>query len=67
MTPCGRRRADAMCLVGVPRVDRVLVGVGVDGRGRDPQLLAGPEDPDRDLAAVGDQDSQEPSSMTATA
>ena len=33
-----------------------LVRLGVDGDGGDAHLLAGPDDPDGDLAPVGDQD-----------
>ena len=36
-------------------MQRVAVEVGVHGDGRDAQLLAGPDDPDGDLATVGDQ------------
>ena len=50
------RRADADALVGEPHMH----GVGVGGRmhrdGRDAELLAGAQHPERDLAAVGDQD-----------
>jgi CDP-diacylglycerol--glycerol-3-phosphate 3-phosphatidyltransferase len=37
-------------------VKRVAVGLGVDGDGADSELAQRPEDPNRDLAAVGDQD-----------
>ena len=50
------RRADADVLVGEPDVQRVLVGLGVDGDGLDAELAAGADDAQRDLAAVGDQD-----------
>ncbi|OQC35440.1 MAG: hypothetical protein BWX64_02454 [Acidobacteria bacterium ADurb.Bin051] len=49
-------RADADVLVGVGDVERVAVGGRVDRHGRNPQLAAGVDDPQRDLAAVGDQD-----------
>ena len=52
----GRRRADAERLVGHLHVQRVAVGVGVDGDAGDAQLAAGADDAHRDLAAVGDQD-----------
>ena len=52
----GGRRADADGLVGEPNVQGVRVGRGVDRNRRDPQLLAGPDDAERDLPAVGDQD-----------
>jgi hypothetical protein len=35
---------------------RAPVDIGVDGDGPDPELPQGAEDPDRDLAAVRDQD-----------
>ena len=51
-----RRRADADALVGEPHMH----GVGVGGRmhrdRRDAEFLAGAQDAERDLAAVGDQD-----------
>ena len=50
------RRADADVLVGEAHVQRVLVGLGVDGHGLDAELAAGADDAQRDLAAVGDQD-----------
>ena len=37
-------------------MEGVAVELGVDGDGGDPQLAAGADDPDGDLAAVGDQD-----------
>ena len=50
------RRADADVLVGEPHVQRVLVGLGVDRDGLDAELAAGADDPQGDLAAVGDED-----------
>ena len=50
------RAAQRVRLVGEPDEQRVPVGVGVDGDAADPGVLAGPDHPDRDLAAVGDQD-----------
>ena len=51
-----RRRADADAFVGEPHMH----GVGVGGRmhrdRRDAELLAGAQHPQRDLAAVGDED-----------
>ena len=55
----GGRRADVHGLVGEPDVQRVAVGGRVDGDGLDPELVAGADDPDRDLAPVGDQDAVE--------
>ena len=37
-------------------VQRVRVGLGVDGHGRDAELAAGADDAHGDLAAVGDED-----------
>jgi hypothetical protein len=48
--------AQAVRLVGEADEQRVAVGLGVDRHAADPGVLAGPDDPDRDLAAVGDQD-----------
>ena len=42
--------------VGQPDVPRVGVGIAVDGDRGHPRFVAGPDDPDRDLTAVGDQD-----------
>jgi hypothetical protein len=50
------RRADAGCFIGQATCRRAGVGVGVDGDGGDPHLLAGADDADGDLAAIGDQD-----------
>ena len=41
---------------GEAHMERVAVGVRIDGDGLEPRVLAGPDDPDGDLAAVGDQD-----------
>src|SRR5581483_2202897 len=51
-----RRRADADALVGKPDMHGVGVGGRVDRHGGDAQFLAGAQDAERDLAAVGDQD-----------
>ena len=50
------RGADPHVLVGEPDVERVLVGLGIDGHGLDAELAARHDDAHRDLAAVGDQD-----------
>ncbi|GAC1460296.1 MAG: hypothetical protein NVSMB8_10650 [Candidatus Limnocylindrales bacterium] len=52
----GRRRADADRLIG--GMDRQAVGVGlaIDDDRLDPELAAGADDPESDLAAVGDED-----------
>ena len=53
----GRRlAAEGVGLVGHAHVQGVAVEVGVDGDGADAQLAAGPDDPDGDLAAVGNED-----------
>ena len=54
-----RARPDADRLVGVAEVQRVLVDLGVDGDGLDPELLAGPDDAQGDLAPVRDEDALE--------
>src|SRR4051794_6425179 len=43
-------------LVGALHVDGVAVELGVDGDSRHAELLAGADDADRDLPAVGDED-----------
>ena len=52
----GRAWADQVRLVGRAHVERVAVGLGVDGDGADAELAQRAEDPDRDLAAVRDED-----------
>ena len=53
----GRRRAaEGEGLVGEAHVQGVPVGVRVHRHGLEPGVLAGPDDADGDLAAVGDQD-----------
>ena len=54
-----RAGTEQVGLVGALDVQRVAVELGVDGDRGDPQLLAGTDDSDRDLAAVGDQDLRE--------
>jgi hypothetical protein len=49
----GGRGPDPVRLVGHPDVQCLGVGVAVDGDGTQAELAAGPDDPDRDLAAVG--------------
>ena len=50
------RRADAHVVVGEADVQRLPVGLAVDGDGLDAQFAAGADDPQGDLAAVRDQD-----------
>ena len=47
---------DADVLVGEAHVERVAVGLGVDGDRLDAELAAGRDDPQGDLAPVGDED-----------
>jgi hypothetical protein len=51
-----RARADADRAVGELQVRRVLVRGGIHADGLDAELLAGADDAEGDLAAVGDQD-----------
>ncbi len=50
------RRADAHAFVGKPHVHRVGVGGRMHRDRRNAELLAGAQHPQRDLAAIGDQD-----------
>jgi hypothetical protein len=50
------RGADRIGLVGHQHVERLAVGLGEHGDGRDPLLAAGADHADRDLPAVGDED-----------
>jgi hypothetical protein len=52
-----RRRCgpDGHRLIRLARMGRPRIRLAVDGDGVDPQLLAGPDDPQRYLAAVGDE------------
>ena len=54
-----RRRADPDRAIRQPDVLGVGVRVAVDGDGLHPGLVTGPDDANRDLAAVGDQDPTE--------
>lgn len=51
---CGAGQADGR--VGLPYVQGVGVGVGMDGDGVQAEGSGGTEDPYRDLAAVGDEE-----------
>ena len=51
-----RRRADAHALVGKPHMHGVGVGGGMHRDRRDAEFLAGAQDAQRDLAAVGNED-----------
>ena len=51
-----RGRADADALVGKAHMHGVGVGGGMHGHRRNAELLAGAQHPQRDLAAIGDQD-----------
>ena len=50
------RRPDADVLVGELDVQRVLVGLGIDGDRLDAELAARVDDPQRHFAAIRDQD-----------
>ena len=50
------RRPDRDGVVREAHVERAAVGLGVDGDRRDPEVAAGADDPDRDLAAVRDEE-----------
>ena len=52
----GRRRTDADAGIGEADVHRLGVGGRMDRDGLDADLAAGADDPERDLAAIGDQD-----------
>ena len=54
-----RRGADPHGDVGLAHVARTGVGVGVDGDRADAQAAQRADDPDGDLAAVGDEDGLE--------
>ena len=62
-----RRRAgpDQARLVGAPHVQRAAVGLGVDGHRADAELAQRPEDPDGDLAAIGDEHLAKGAAMAA--
>ncbi|MNY11670.1 hypothetical protein D3C86_1447120 [compost metagenome] len=55
----GRRkvgvRAEAVGLIRELDVATLPIGLGVDGHRLDPELLAGPDDADSNLTAIGDQ------------
>ena len=55
----GGRRPDQHRLVGHFDVQRVAVGLGIDGDRLDPHAAGGLDDPAGDLAAIGDQNSFE--------
>ena len=46
---------NAVFLVGGTHVERVAIRLRVDGDGRDPELPQRAEDPNRNLATVGDE------------
>ncbi len=55
----GRRRPDQNGLIGHFDMERVAVGLGIDGDRLDPHAAGGLDDPAGDLAAIGDQNSFE--------
>ena len=52
----GGRRADADRFIGEPHMHRIRIGGGMDRDGCDAHFLAGAVDPERNLAAVRNQD-----------
>ena len=56
VTLARRGRTDADVIIGVADMQRVAVGLGMDGHGLQAHLLARQDDAQRDLAAVGDED-----------
>ena len=56
---CGGCWADADRLISEAQVQAVFVGLAVNRDRLDAQVLAGAQDPERDLAAIGDQDALE--------
>ena len=56
---CGCGGTDAHRFIGGAHVEGSAVGVGVDGDRRDAEPLAGPDDAEGDLAAVGDEELRE--------
>jgi hypothetical protein len=55
----GGSGTDGHRLVGGQDVERFAIDVGEDRDGGDAQLAAGPDHPDGDLAAIGDEDLSE--------
>ena len=56
ITVGGGRRADVHGLVGLADMQRLGVGVRIDGDGRHAQTARGADDPTGDFASIGDQD-----------
>ena len=52
-------RTDVKCLIGLADVTRIPIAVRVDRDRRQAQFAARPDDPDSNLAAVGDQNFHE--------
>ncbi len=55
----GCRRADQDGLIGHFDMERIAVGLGINGDGLDPHPAGSFDDPAGDLAAIGDQNSFE--------
>ena len=51
-----RRRPDADGLVRELHMERIHIRLGIHGQRFDAEFLAGADDPEGDLAAVGDED-----------
>jgi hypothetical protein len=56
ITLVARGRSDADVLVGQTDVQRIRVGLGMNGNGPDSKLLTGPYHPERNLAPIGHED-----------
>jgi hypothetical protein len=54
-----RRRADRIGCVGGADVQRVAVDIAIDRGRADAEVVAGANDAERDLAAIGDEDGGE--------
>ncbi len=52
----GRRRPDIDRLVGHGHMQRLVVGVAIDGNRREPHTLRSADDATGDFAAIGDED-----------
>jgi len=63
----GRRRTDQDGLVGHLDMERILVGLRINGNRLDPHLPGGLDDPAGDFAAIGDQNAFEHVGLTSPA
>jgi hypothetical protein len=51
-----RARSDTDGFVGGLNVEGVVIGLGIDGEGADPEVLAGADHPESDFAAISNED-----------